>query len=282
MTTQIAPDQQISEWGCERLDVDAYLSRIGDHGPLTPTGDTLRRLHRAHVSAIPFENLDIMLGREIPLDIDSIQSKLVYRLRGGYCSEHNLLFGALLERIGFKVNRLVGRTRMGSTKVRHRSHTMLRVQDSEGGDWIADVGFGGEGLLDPVPLRTCTVMQGSWLYRLDPVEDDMWVLRSRHPEGWFDLYTFSVQPERLVDIVVHNYFTSTNPSSPYVRRIVVQRTTPRSRFTLIGPELTETRPDGTVNRRVVPREEIGEVLWTIFGIELTPDELANLQIERAA
>ena len=84
MTTQIAPDQQISEWGCERLDVDAYLSRIGDHGPLTPTGDTLRRLHRAHVSAIPFENLDIMLGREIPLDIDSIQSKLVYRLRGGY------------------------------------------------------------------------------------------------------------------------------------------------------------------------------------------------------
>lgn len=99
-----------SEWGSERLDVQEYLSRVGYEGPLAPTADTLRALHRAHVVAIPFENLDILLGRGVPLDLDSLQDKLIHRCRGGYCYEHNLLFAALLDRLGYRVTRLeIGR-----------------------------------------------------------------------------------------------------------------------------------------------------------------------------
>ncbi len=99
-----------SEWRSEQLDVDAYLERVGYDGDLKPTAETLRGLHRAHVAAIPFENLDIVLGRGISLEMDAMQDKLIRRDRGGYCYEHNLLFAALLERIGFAVSRLTART----------------------------------------------------------------------------------------------------------------------------------------------------------------------------
>lgn len=83
------------------LDLDAYLERTGYRGPLEPTAATLAGLHRHHVLAIPFENLEIMLGRPVELDLASLQAKLVMRRRGGYCYEHNLLFAAVLERLGY-------------------------------------------------------------------------------------------------------------------------------------------------------------------------------------
>src|SRR5699024_6440565 len=122
-----------------RLDIDAYLQRIGYDGPLEPTEATLYALHRAHASTIPFENLDILLGRGISLEMDDIQDKLVRRQRGGYCYEHNLLFSALLEHAGFEVRRLV--SRLNPNQPGPASHMMLNVSVGNR-TWLADVGFG--------------------------------------------------------------------------------------------------------------------------------------------
>jgi len=83
----------------EALDLDAYLARIGYDGGVDPTVETLAALHRAHVLSIPFENLDILLGRPIRLDLASLQAKLIRARRGGYCFEQNSLFAAVLERL---------------------------------------------------------------------------------------------------------------------------------------------------------------------------------------
>ncbi|NYH54098.1 hypothetical protein HNR06_003687 [Nocardiopsis arvandica] len=72
-------------WHGAELDLDAYLARVGLSGDLPPTLDTLRAVHRAHLAAIPFENLQIVLGRTIPLDVPSLVDKMVRRRRGGYC-----------------------------------------------------------------------------------------------------------------------------------------------------------------------------------------------------
>ncbi|MEV3923618.1 arylamine N-acetyltransferase family protein [Actinomadura coerulea] len=90
-------------WQGELLDLPAYLKRIGHDGGTAPTAATLRALHRAHVTSIPFENLEIMLGRPVDLSLDAVQAKLVERPRGGYCFEHNRLFAAVLERLGYEV-----------------------------------------------------------------------------------------------------------------------------------------------------------------------------------
>lgn len=265
-----------SEWGSERLDVEAYLSRIGFVGRPAPTEETLRALHRAHVVAIPFENLDILLGRGVPLDLDSLQDKLIRRLRGGYCYEHNLLFAALLDRLGFDVTRLAARVRNGSERIRPRTHMVLRVH-AEDQDWLADVGFGGECPLEPVPLRdVATARQSGWTYRLDRGEDGAWFLRSLHADGWFDLYSFTLEPHHRVDYDVYNYYAATNPDSPFAGRLVVQRTGTRARHSLRGRELDITRADGSTEHHRLSDAEYPRVLRETFGIALAPAELARL------
>lgn len=151
------------EWEIDRLDLDAYLHRVGYHDQLVPTGQTLTRLHRAHVAAIPFENLDIVLGRGVAVDLDSVQAKLVGNRRGGYCYEHGLLFAAALERVGYDVDRLLAS--IGEDPQRPRTHMTLHVRAADGAR-LADVGFGA-GLLQPLPWgESGPCQQGDWVYQL--------------------------------------------------------------------------------------------------------------------
>src|SRR5436190_17504254 len=121
------------------VDLDAYFARIGYMGERIPTAATLRALHLAHTTHIPFENLDVLLGRPIQIDLNSIQTKLVRDHRGGYCFEQNGLFAAALEQLGFQVTRIAGRARHLTTRVLPRTHMILKVEVDEA-SWIADVG----------------------------------------------------------------------------------------------------------------------------------------------
>ena len=88
--------------------VAEYLERMAYDGPTDPTEETLRRLHHAHLLAVPFENLDIHLDRPIVLDVDALFEKVVRRRRGGFCYELNGLFGWLLGELGFDAT-MIGR-----------------------------------------------------------------------------------------------------------------------------------------------------------------------------
>ena len=268
--------REVAEWCSEELDVDAYLARIGYGGPTGATEEVLRGLHRAHVTSIPFENLDIVMGREIRIDLPGIQEKLLLRQRGGYCFEHNLLFAALLERLGFAVARLAARVRMGNARVLPSTHMTLNV--SAGVDsWLADVGFGGEGLLEPVPLAEgVTSEQGGRAYQLARETEREWVLRSSRPHGWLDLYSFTLEPRRHADYFVANYYTSTHPRSPFTGRMVAQRVEPDRRLSLIDRDLVESDASGEVNEREVSDAELGTLLRRL-GIVLAPKELGLLR-----
>jgi len=262
-----------NEWGVEQLDQDAYLSRIAYKGDLTPTAETLRRLHRAHAAAIPFENLDIVLGSGVSLETDAMQEKLLRHERGGYCFEHNLLFAALLERLGYRVRRLAARVQPG--KPGPRTH-MLLIVEADGTKWLADVGFGA-ALLEPVRFGDDAVShQGGWTYGLQRGEDGVWLLRSSTSDGWSDLYGFTLEPQRPIDYVVHNHYTATHPDSPFVGQVVAITTTPEVRNTLRGRELTITRPDGFTESRDLAESEFASILQRMFGIVLEPNELARL------
>ncbi|HET8715978.1 MAG TPA: arylamine N-acetyltransferase, partial [Holophagaceae bacterium] len=133
------------------LDLEAYLARIGYAGGLSPDLPTLTALHEAHALAVPFENLAIQMGEGVRIDLASLQDKLVRRRRGGYCFEQNGLFLAVLRALGFAVDPFEARVRFGTDAVLPRTHMLLRVRLPEG-DFLADVGFGGQGVRRPVPL----------------------------------------------------------------------------------------------------------------------------------
>jgi N-hydroxyarylamine O-acetyltransferase len=247
------------------IDLKAYAARVEYTGDFAPSLATLRALHLAHATHIPFENLDILLGRPIRLDLESVCAKLIEGQRGGYCFEHNALFAAVLELAGFRVRRLAARVRSGATGVRPRLHMLLGVE-AEGGLWLADVGFGADGLLHPLPLRPGeAVPQFAWAYRI-VAENDLLVLQSERPEGWLDLYSFTLEEQYPIDYEVSNYFTSTHPTSIFGKMLLVQRPGPERRLMLINRKLIERRAEGTSERLVAGDEELLEVLSGCFGL----------------
>jgi N-hydroxyarylamine O-acetyltransferase len=264
-------------WTPELLDVPAYLERVGRGALPAPTPDGLRELHRAHVAAIPFENLDIIIGRGVDVSLPGIQAKLVDRRRGGYCFEHNTLFGAVLDRAGFEVTRLAARVRMGASFVRPRTHMTLLAR-AEDRQWLTDVGFGADGLLEPIPFEhEGTSRVRGWTYQV--VRDDEWNWRivSIWPDGPVDLYAFTVEPQVPIDYVMANHYTSTHPLSPFTRVATAQRARPDRRLAMRGKRLTEELPDGTTEVHAVDAGDLDDVLLERFGIALTAEELDVLR-----
>jgi N-hydroxyarylamine O-acetyltransferase len=248
------------------LDRDAYLARIGYEGSHEPSLDTLRALHFAHVSSIPFENLDILLGRGISLDLGRIQAKLVTARRGGYCFEQNALFAAVLESLGFMVSRLAARVRFGAVEIRPRTHMLLAVHVNAE-PWLADVGFGCAGPLYPVRFHEAQPnQQGAWQFRVR-TEGDQFVLESNENGGWpVDLCAFSPEPQHAVDYEIGNYYTSTHPHSRFVRMLIVEKATPQTRWFLHNQELSEENAETTTTRTIENDDDVRDILADRFGL----------------
>ncbi|WP_426366632.1 arylamine N-acetyltransferase family protein [Streptomyces sp. E-08] len=273
-------------WSGEELDLDAYLARIGYDsargGELGPDLRTLTALHRAHVTAVPFENLDVALGRHIPLDLKSLQAKLVERRRGGCCYEQNSLFAAVLERIGFQVAGRGARNRSRGATLPPVTHALLAVT-IEGEQWLADVGFGWQGPLEPVPLRDgARVEQSGWTFGITVEDEGIHVLRSLRPEGWTDLYAFSPQSLYPGDFLIMNHYSSSHPLSRFLGQVVVQQPGADVRRSLLRERLSAVHVDGTTGERNVGVAELAEALKTEFGIELDDEERTGLEHVHAA
>jgi N-hydroxyarylamine O-acetyltransferase len=248
------------------FDLDAYLGRIG-----LRAAHSLAEVHRAHVAAIPFENLDPHRGIPVLLEPDALFDKLVTRRRGGYCFEQNLLLAAALEALGVRVEPMLARVRLGAPPegLPPRSHLVLRV-DTEGDQWHADVGFGAGTLLEPIPFGPGGVYeQAGWQFRV--VEDgDELVLQTRDADIWRDLYGFIPEPVPQVDIETSNWFTSTHPRSPFVTGLVASIQDHNGRRTLLsdwsGLGVTEHTPRTDPVTTDIQRHEIPQHLECHFGL----------------
>jgi N-hydroxyarylamine O-acetyltransferase len=265
------------DWSVGKLDLDAYLARIGYPGPAPaePSEPLLAALHRAHLAAIPFENLNIMLGRGVKADLESIQDKLVYARRGGYCYEHGQLFGAALERLGFSVDRLLARVGPDGEPMRPRTHMTLRV-GAGSQNWLADVGFGSS---PPVPLvlRAGAQEVDGWVYEVVTDEaDGAWKLRELQGADWVTLYRVEDQRVYPADVVMSNHYTSTYPESWFTWQPIVVRRMPDAIHSVVGRGYTVTTPGHVKERRTLTDEEFAAALTEVFGLTFTDDDLATL------
>ena len=251
--------------GLEALDVDAYLTRVGYSGRLQPDSSVLEALHLAHATRIPFENLDILLKRPIRLDLASLQAKLVTGGRGGYCFEQNLLFSAVLQRLGFSVTQLAARVLYRSRRKVPRTHVVLMVEVA-GRRLLADVGFGLEGLLLPLPFASGReTPQFAWTYRLVEANGE-WLLQSLRDGSWVELYSISPAPCLAVDFEPANHYMSTHPDSRFVQTLTVQLPTPEVRHMLRNRELVLDRGAAVTRRMLADDDELLAVLAETFGL----------------
>lgn len=250
------------------FDLDAYLDRIGWRGEVAPTLAALSALLAAHIARIPFENLDVLLGRPIRLDLDAIQAKLVRARRGGYCFEHATLFAAALDRFGFRPLRHAARVVLFVPRtVSTRTHMFLSVALAEG-RFVVDPGFGALAPRQPLPLvdrGTAPPADAThWFARDGP----FWALRTWRDGEAVDAWLSTLGEENPSDFEVANHYTATHPASPFVNRLTLRAYTGVGRVTVMNREATIWRGDVPQPVQLADRGQLRALLVEHFGFDL--------------
>ncbi|WP_395444005.1 arylamine N-acetyltransferase [Caulobacter sp. UC70_42] len=260
------------------VDLDAYFRRIGYDGPRAPTLATLRAITLKHPDAIPFENLDVLLGRGISIVPADIDAKLIGAGRGGYCYEQNGLLKRVLTALGFQVEGLMARVQWMQAEgapARPRSHMVLGVS-IDGETWLADSGFGGCVLTGPLRLFSGDVQDTPHgAFRIVDVEHGGVAERQVQANlsgKWAPLYQVAKGAWADIDYEQVNFYTYTHPSSHFTWSMTVGRSTPTARYALKNNRFTHRDVTGAVvEQRDLSADELEATLRDVIGLPVAPD-----------
>ncbi|WP_336081694.1 arylamine N-acetyltransferase family protein [Thalassospira sp. CH_XMU1448-2] len=254
------------------VDLDAYFARIGYDGPREATLEVLQTLHALHPAVIPFEAIDVFNDTPISIAPDRVDQKLIHGGRGGYCFEQNGLFRRVLRSLGFKVEGLAGRVLWGYSEAdmpRPRCHMANRVI-IDGEAWLADVGLGGcvptaplmldTAMPQVTPHDTYRVIRGEHSYRTELERDGVWKA----------VHEVDIAPVGDIDYEVMNWYASDHPESGFCKTLMVARSAPFARFTLLNNRLTIRLVTGEEEQHTLSVGDIPQTLKDIFGIEPDP------------
>ncbi|MBX3737003.1 MAG: arylamine N-acetyltransferase [Candidatus Didemnitutus sp.] len=255
--------------------LDAYCARIGYSGPREPNLATLHALALHHATAIPFENLDVLLGRPVVLSAEALTAKLVQARRGGYCFEQNGLLLLALRALGYRVTPLGGRARwqMPRDFVPPRTHLVLRVHLA-GGDWLVDCGLGSASLTGAIPLEFDRPHETPHEARRLVREDDGRIFhQALLGDTWADVCEFSLAEMNPIDCEVANWWTSANPNSRFKRELLVALARPDgTRKAIRGDTFVHRRGAEILHQRTI--ESAADLLALLaehFGLPFPPE-----------
>ncbi|MSU22662.1 MAG: arylamine N-acetyltransferase [Opitutus sp.] len=254
------------------LDLAAYFARLGYNGPRTATPDVLHEIHLRHARAIPYENLDVLLGRGIRIDLASVEQKLVHQKRGGYCFEQNTLLAAALRALGFRVTLHMARVRwqVPAEVATPLTHLVLLVAGDHG-RWIADVGFGSMSLFTPLTFEFDREQVVAVEPRRLVQHGSLIVHQARLGEAWGDVYQFTLDEAPAIDCELGNWFTSTHPSSRFHQNLTLARAGDGCRYAVLNREFTIRHIDGRAEKReLATPDELLAVLAQYFDLPFPP------------
>jgi N-hydroxyarylamine O-acetyltransferase len=269
----------------DELNLNAYFERIGFAGSIAPTLLTLQTLQLSHALAIPYENLDPLMGVASRLDPQSLENKLIRDRRGGRCFEQNMLLLRALRTMDFTTTAHSARGLLGRKPgvLPPRNHMLISV-DLGGVLYLADVGFGGMVLTAPLRMRPDVEQETPHgTFRITGEEPE-YVMEGRMSESeeWRQIYRFTLEPELEVDFEVANWYGATNPEGFMRNTLLVERPAKGGvRHLLFNAELRTQTVGGAQERRALTSvAEIKEVLAGTFGISLPPAEQLDPALEK--
>ncbi len=251
-----------------------YLRRIGYDGDIAATSDALTALHEAHVCSVPFENLDVQLGRPLSIDAEDAFEKIVVNRRGGWCYEQNGLFAWVLSEIGFEVTRIaasVMREERGEMSSSNHLCLLVRTADTAT-PYLVDVGFGGS-MIRPIALAESQYNQPPFRIGLEKLPDGHWRFWENTGDGRFS-YDFREQAADESALARRSEFLQNDPSSGFVLNLVAQKRSRDRHQVLRGRTLNRIGADGSESTLIASAEELIAILSNEFG--LVVPELAAL------
>lgn len=255
--------------------LSSYLQRIAFSETPQPTLACLKRIHRKHQENIPFENLDVLLGRSISIELDDIFQKLVIENRGGYCFEQNSLLAAALREIGFQVTPYIARVRWLAPEnvATPLSHMVLRVE-TEAGPQLADVGFGGIGLVEPIALDSREEQHRDFEPRRIIERDSQLVHQVKISDDWKDVYQLIPTPAPQIDLEVGNWYSHTHPKAHFRNALVVAKLTKTGRIIIANTESIERNWNDSMQRTSISNQrQLRQILSNRFSLDFDKDTL---------
>jgi N-hydroxyarylamine O-acetyltransferase len=248
------------------MNVDAYLYRIGLNSRPPATLAGLTAIHRAHLLAVPYENIDVQFGRPVTIERPAIYEKIVEKKRGGWCYEMNGIMGWALGELGFNVTRATGAVmRETSGEASDGNHLVLRVELPEG-TYLGDVGF-GDGPRDPIRVVSGAFHADGFDFSLRRIDDRWWRLNN-DPRGGAPSFDFNLDPANEKLLAAKCDFLQTAAASPFVQNLVVQRHVPHGLEILRGRTLRSIRADGISDRALADADELVKTLKTVFALDV--------------
>jgi len=248
--------------------IETYLKRIGYTGIPRADHTTLYDLQRLHLQAIPYENLDIMHGVPLSLEIPDLYDKIVLRQRGGYCFELNALFAWLLRSIGFAVTDYMARFLKDEPEIPMRRHRVLNV-NCAGKEYICDVGVGLRIPRTPIPFIIGKVNeQYGEKYVLEKDNFLGNVLYEWRNNTWSQLYSFTTEPQLEQDFTAISYYCEAHPDSFFKTKDMVHIFTKDGRKSIEGRELRLYTPEGVKIIHPTTEAAYKELLNLHFGIKI--------------
>lgn len=247
-----------------------YLQRLGYASPPPPTLQTLRDLQLRHVCTFAFESLSTLMHAPVPIDLPSVERKVLHEGRGGYCYELNQLFLALLQELGFEARGITGRVVIGGPPDAHTGRThRLSLVTLDGVRYITDVGFGGMVPSSPLQLDSdAPQVTAHECFRLTHNQGS-YTLWGQVGEEWRGLYVFDLQTQADIDYEIGNWYVSTHPGSPFVGQLKAALLAPGKRHTLANARYALHYLDRPSEKRTLKSaDELLGLLRDTFGIQL--------------
>ena len=274
------PESAVGMSVASKPNIDAYFERIGFSGSIAPTLETLVQLHALHPAAIPYENLDPLLGRPVRLDLANLQQKLLFDRRGGYCFEHNTLFRAMLRDLDFEVKTHAARVLWGTPPdVEPPLRHMVLTVDVAGASYLCDVGFGGQTATAPLRMRREAEQQTPHdTYRLMEV-DGTWTVELQIDAAWHPLYSFELTERD--DAFIAELNDKSDSSAFFTENLLAARSEKGRRLALWNVRLnTHTPGEPSEGRLLGSVAELREVLSGPMGLNLPADERLDAALQK--
>jgi len=247
--------------------LDSYFERIGYRGSTEVCAETLRDIHIAHTLNVPFENLDVFYKRPILLDEASLYKKIVQERRGGYCFEMNGIFSFVLLEMGFKVTNLLARVTVDGTHYTTKTHQAILVKIG-GKQWLADVGFGNDGLIAPLLMEENTE-QGQFAHTYRLIMDSAlgYVLQKKNEDGYYPLYAFTLDECSPEDFLMSNHFTATFPGSFFLTMRMCTMPRKDGRITLTDSHFKVVKENDVLTTPITSDHEFNTLLKKHFDLD---------------
>jgi N-hydroxyarylamine O-acetyltransferase len=250
------------------FNLDSYFERINYKGSAEVSEDALRDIHIAHTLNVLFENLDVFYKRPILLDGASLYKKMVQEMRGGYCFEMNGLFSLVLQEMGFNVTNLLAKVTLDGIHYTTKTHQAILVE-AGGNKWLADVGFGNDGIIAPLILEENTEQkQFAHTYRLTAHSKLGYVLQKKNEDGYHPLYAFTLDECGPEDFLMSNHFTSTFPESFFLTMRMCTMPTKDGRITLTDSHFKVVGNNDVLEKPIKTDDEFNALLKEHFGLDI--------------